>query len=87
MDSNSRQLSPSGDLSIFEAAAFKESLLSLLANDGLVCLDLGAVTRVDSSAIQLIWAARRLGRLLVTKIPQDVDQKMKLLGFNGSLSE
>lgn len=87
MEIDSRLCKPSGDLTIFEAAEFKESLLAVLANDGLVCLDLSQVTRVDTSAIQLMWAARKLGRLLVTGIPQELLTKLNRLGFSEPLSE
>ena len=87
MGPDSRLCKPSGDLTIFEAAEFKESLLAVLANDGLVCLDLSQVTRVDTSAIQLLWAARKLGRLLVTGIPQEQQAKLTQLGFSEPLSE
>lgn len=87
MEIDSRLCKPSGDLTIFEAAEFKESLLAVLANDGLVCLDLSQVTRVDTSAIQLMWAARKLGRLLVTGIPQELQTKLDRLGFSEPLSE
>jgi anti-anti-sigma regulatory factor len=87
MENDSRLCKPSGDLTIFEAAEFKESLLAVLANDGLVCLDLSQVTRVDTSAIQLMWAARKLGRLLVTGIPQELQTKLNRLGFSEPLSE
>ena len=87
METDSRLCQPSGDLTIFEAAEFKESLLAVLANDGLVCLDLGQVRRVDTAAIQLMWSARKLGRLLVTNIPQDLHTNMTQLGFSESLSE
>lgn len=87
MEIDSRLCKPSGDLTIFEAAEFKESLLAVLANDGLVCLDLSQVTRVDTSAIQLMWAARKLGRLLVTGIPQELQTKLNRLGFSEPLSE
>lgn len=87
METDSRLCKPSGDLTIFEAAEFKESLLAVLANDGLVCLDLSQVTRVDTSAIQLMWAARKLGRLLVTGIPQELQAKLNRLGFSEPLSE
>ena len=87
MGPDSRLCKPSGDLTIFEAAEFKESLLAVLANDGLVCLDLSQVTRVDTSAIQLLWAARKLGRLLVTGIPQELQAKLTQLGFSEPLSE
>ena len=87
MGPDSRLCKPSGDLTIFEAAEFKESLLAVLANDGLVCLDLSQVTSVDTSAIQLLWAARKLGRLLVTGIPQELQAKLTQLGFSEPLSE
>lgn len=87
MDVNSRQCTPAGDLSIFEAAAFKESLVNLLKNDGLVCLDLSKVKRVDTAAIQLMWAARQSGRLLVPVIPENLQRKLTQLGFSEPLSE
>ena len=87
METDSKLSKPSGELTIFEAAEFKESLLALVANDGLVCMDLSQVTRVDTSAIQLMWAARKLGRLLVTGIPQELQTKLTQLGFSEPLSE
>jgi anti-anti-sigma regulatory factor len=87
MDADSRQYAPVGDVTIFEAVAFKESLLQLISNDGLVCMDLGKVTRVDTSAIQLMWAARKLGRIVVTGIPQEMQTKLTQLGFSEPLSE
>jgi anti-anti-sigma regulatory factor len=87
MNGDSRQYAPDGELTIFEAASFKESLIELCSNDGLVCMDLGKVTRVDTAAIQLMWAARKLGRLLVTGIPHDVQTKLTQLGFSEPLSE
>ncbi len=87
MDTNSRQYEPEGELTIFEAASFKESLTQLIANDGLVCMDLKKVTLVDTAAIQLMWAARKLGRILVTGIPQELQTKMTQLGFSEPLSE
>ena len=87
METDSRLCKPSGELTIFEAAEFKESLLAVLANDGLVCMDLSDVTRVDTAAIQLMWGARKLGRLLVTGIPQELKTKLTQLGFSEPLSE
>ena len=87
METDSRLCKPSGDLTIFEAAEFKEMLITVLANEGLVCLDLSQVTRVDTAAIQLMWAARKLGRLLVTGIPQELLIKLTRLGFSEPLSE
>ncbi len=87
MDINSRQYAPTGELTIFEAASFKESLIQLLSNDGLVCMDLQKITRVDTAAIQLMWAARKLGRILVTGIPKELETKLTQLGFSEPLSE
>jgi len=84
---NLRHLAPTGDLTIFEAAEFKESLMNLLANDGLVSLDLSGVVRVDTSAIQLLLAARKQGRMLVTGLSPDLQTKLNRLGFTDSLSE
>ena len=87
METDSRLCKPSGELTIVEAAEFKEALITVLANEGLVCLDLSQVTRVDTAAIQLMWAARKLGRLLVTGIPQELQTKLTRLGFSEPLSE
>lgn len=87
MDTTDKLCKPSGELTIFEATEFKESLITLLASEGLVCLDLSQVTRVDTAGIQLMWAARRLGRLLVTGISEELQAKLTRLGFSEPLSE
>ena len=87
MEPDSRLCKPSGDLTIFEAAEFKEALITVLANDGLVCLDLSQVGRVDTASMQLLWAARKLGRLLVTGISDELQTKLNRLGFSEPLSE
>jgi anti-anti-sigma regulatory factor len=87
MGPDSRLCKPSGDLTIFEAAEFKEALVTVLANDGLVCLDLSQVGRVDTASMQLLWAARKLGRLLVTGISDELQTKLNRLGFSEPLSE
>ena len=84
---NPRHLAPIGDLSIFEAGEFKEALVKLMANEGLVSLDLSNVDRVDTAAIQLMLAARKQARMLVMGIPEDLQDKLKQLGFTGELSE
>lgn len=87
MESNSRHMTPAGDLTIFEAAEFKEALLKLFENEGLVSLDLGKVTRVDTAVIQLLWAARKRGRMFVSGISKDLQMKLAQLGFSEPLSE
>lgn len=84
---NARHLAPKGELTIFEAEEFKESLVKLFTNDGLVSLDLTGVTRVDTSAIQLLLAARKQERMFVSGISADLQEKLQQLGFRGSLSE
>ncbi|THJ17629.1 MAG: STAS domain-containing protein [Nitrospira sp. CG24B] len=86
-DKNPRHLAPTGDLTIFEAAEFKDSLVKLFANEGLVSLDLSGVDRVDTAAIQLLLAARKQGRMFVTGIPQELQAKLNQLGYTDSLSE
>lgn len=87
MESNSRHMAPAGDLTIFEAAEFKGGLLKLFENEGLVSIDLGSVTRVDTAIIQLLWAARKQGRMFVSGISQDLQTKLTQLGFSEPLSE
>ncbi|HRI37549.1 MAG TPA: STAS domain-containing protein [Nitrospira sp.] len=84
---NPRHLAPTGDLTIFEAGEFKEALRKLMTNEGLVSLDLSNIDRVDTAAIQLMLAARKQARMLVMGIPQELQDKLKQLGFTGELSE
>lgn len=50
----------SGDMTIYDAAAVKEALLSLLQGDTGACfLDLSQVSEIDSSGLQLLLLARR----------------------------
>jgi anti-anti-sigma regulatory factor len=86
-EQNARHLAPTGELTIFEAAEFKESLVKLFANDGLVSLDLSGVARVDTAAIQLMLAARKQGRMFVTGVSEDLQAKLNQLGFTDPLSE
>ena len=85
--SSSRHLAPTGDLTIFEAAEFKESLVKLFANDGLVSLDLSGTARVDTAAIQLLLTAKKQNRMFVSGISQELQTKLTQLGFTDSLSE
>lgn len=86
-DQNPRHLAPTGDLTIFEVGEFKESLMKLFTNDGLVSLDLTGVVRVDTAAIQLMLAARKQERMFVSGVSDDLLTKLKHLGFRRSLSE
>jgi anti-anti-sigma regulatory factor len=86
-DQNPRHLAPKGDITIFEAGEFKDSLTKLFTNDGLVSLDLSGVARVDTAAIQLLLAAKKQNRMFVSGISEDVQSRLVQLGFTGSLSE
>lgn len=86
-ETHPRHLAPTGELTIFEAGEFKDSLVKLFANEGLVSLDLGSVTRVDSAAIQLLLSARKQQRMLVGGVSEELQGKLTQLGFTGSLSE
>lgn len=87
MEANSRHMAPVGDLTVFEAVEFKGALLKLFESEGLVSLDLGQITRVDTSVIQLLWAARKQGRMFVGGMTQDLQRKLIQLGFSEPLSE
>ena len=87
MTENPKLLVPMGDLTIDEAAEFKDSLVKLLGNDGLVSLDLGQTGRIDTAAIQLMGAARKQGRMFVASISEDLQNKLNQLGFHEPLSE
>jgi len=80
MDTSSKQCAPTGDLTIFEVTAFKDSLVDLLSCGGTGTLDLSHVGQVDSSALQLIVAALRTERLCVTGASVEIVQKMERIG-------
>lgn len=86
-ETNTRHLAPTGDLTIFEAGEFKDALVKLFTNEGLVSLDLGGVKRVDTAAIQLLLSARKQQRMLVAGVSEEMQGKLAQLGFTESLSE
>jgi anti-anti-sigma regulatory factor len=86
-DQSSRHLAPKGDITIFEVGEFKDSLMKLFNNDGLVSVDLNGVARVDTAAIQLLLAAKKQNRMFVSGISEDLRGRLHQLGFTGSLSE
>ena len=73
-------LQPKGDLTIFEAAEFKDALLSLHEKEDPIELDLTDVERVDSSGIQLIVAGATMGRMAVTGMTTVIKEKMLAIG-------
>jgi len=73
-------LHPEGDLTIFEAAEFREALLALSKHEGLLELDVSGVDRVDSSGIQLLIAAAQDSRLAITGMTDSVGEKIASIG-------
>ncbi|WP_447968354.1 STAS domain-containing protein [Nitrospira sp. M1] len=69
-------LRPEGDLTIFEAAEFREALLALIKHDGSCELDVSDVERVDSSGIQLLVAASQHGSLGITGMTSAIREKI-----------
>jgi len=76
-----KRYEPDGDLTIFEAASFKERLAELLFGEGAVTLDLSKAGQVDCSALQLIVAASRSDRLSLIGASRDIGQKLERLGW------
>jgi anti-anti-sigma regulatory factor len=71
---------PTNDLTIFEAADFRNSLVTLLSQDGPVTVNLSYVHQIDSSCIQILLAAHRSGRLTVAGISEQFRLKATQLG-------
>ena len=61
-------LLPEGDLTIFEAAEFREGLIALHQQEDPIELDLSDVERMDSSGVQLIMAGVKSGRITIAGI-------------------
>jgi anti-anti-sigma regulatory factor len=68
------------EVTIFEAADFRDMLVTLLSSGDPVELDLSRVERMDTSGVQLLLAARRSGRLAVTGITPGVREAMVSIG-------
>lgn len=76
-----------GDLTIYEAARTRESLLALVDGAGPVELDLAGVGDIDSAGLQLLLAtARTLGdRLTLVRASAAVREAIGLLGLGRRL--
>lgn len=72
---------PAGDLTIFEAASFKDSLVTLLSQEGPVTLDLSRVVRMDTPAAQLLVAATRSGRLTIKGLSKTLAAQLSAIGL------
>lgn len=74
-------LTPTGDLTIFEAEPFHAQLVALQGQEGPLELNLEGVEHIDSSCVQLIVAATRSGRLKVSGISNKVRERFEKIGF------
>lgn len=81
MISEQSTLKPLGDLTIFEAAQFHADLVSLHQQKGPLQIDLGEVTCMDSSCVQLMVAATRSGRVTVQGYSSRIRDKFEQIGF------
>ena len=72
---------PSGEVTIFEASAFRDSLVTLLGNDGPVELDLSSIQLMDGAGMQLVLAAKRYERCSITKVEGKLQEMMELMGY------
>ena len=73
-------LLPEGDLTIFEAAEFRERLIALHQQDDPIELDVTDVERIDSSGVQLIIAGVKSGRITITGLTDSIRDKFKKIG-------
>lgn len=73
-------LQPDGELTIFEAADFREALLALSAKPGHLELNLANVERMDSSSVQLVVAACQEMALQITNVCAAVQEQFETVG-------
>lgn len=77
----STSLAPSGELTIFEVAGFHQELVRPLGAQGSATIDLSRVERLDASALQLLIAAHRSGRVTVTGLRESHQAQLTALGY------
>ena len=73
-------LLPEGDLTIFEAAEFRERLIALHQQEDPIEIDLSDVERMDSSGVQLLIAGVKLGRMTIAGLTESIEDKFKKIG-------
>ena len=73
-------LQPEGELTIFEAADFREALLALGAKDEQAELSLAKIERIDSSCVQLVVAACQEMALHISEASPAVQEQFEVIG-------
>lgn len=73
-------LQPAGELTIFEAAEFREALLALSGKEGAPELSLTNIDRMDSSCVQLVVAGCQEMALHITDVSPGVQAQFEVIG-------
>lgn len=83
---DTKSWAPTGAWTVYEAAATWETLKTHAETSGQLELDLGAITDIDTTGVQLLIMARRLcrqrgGELRLLGCSEPVRQAMRLYGY------
>ncbi len=75
-----------GNLSIYEACALRERVISSLRDAGTLELDLTDIRECDTSGLQILCSAKKTadkkgGRIVITGIPRVVEDAMMKTGI------
>ncbi len=73
-------LQSEGELTIVEAAEFREAFLALSAKPGQLELNLANIERVDSSSVQLVVAACQEMALHIADVSPGVQEQFDMIG-------
>lgn len=82
-----QSLIPEGDLTIFEAATFREALVNLHRYEGPLELDLSLVERMDSSGVQLILAGIQRGGVTLVGVKPNHREQFDRVGCGDLLRQ
>lgn len=77
---NQAVLQPEGELTIFEAAEFRDAFVMLGTKTGELELSLAKIERMDSSSVQLVIAACQEMNLKITHVPPGVQEQFDVVG-------
>lgn len=80
-------LLPEGELTIFEAAEFRDAFVMLGSKSGELELNLANVERMDSSSVQLVITACQEMTLKITNVPSSVREQFKVIGCGKFLQD
>jgi len=72
---------PTDDLTIATVTEFKAALVNMISDGKSGTLELAAVRRVDTAALQVMIAAERTGRIALKNPSQPVRKAMDAIGF------